>query len=56
MPQAGGFQIIQALRAMDFVDRTGRLQFSQHSPFNAQINRRFPHHDPVIPNDHRLPL
>ena len=36
--QACGFQIIQALRAMNVVDRLGHLQFDEDDVFDKQVN------------------
>jgi hypothetical protein len=40
--QARGFQIIQALRTMNLVDRFGYLQFDEDDAFDEQVNRLFP--------------
>jgi hypothetical protein len=37
--QACGFQIIQALRAMNLVDLLGYLQFDEDGAFDEQVNR-----------------
>ncbi len=40
--QARGFQIIQALRAMNLVDRLSDLQFDEDDVFDKQVNRIVP--------------
>jgi hypothetical protein len=52
--QARGFQIIQALRAMNLVDRLGYLQLDEDHAFDEQVNSIFPDHDPIVPNDHGM--
>jgi hypothetical protein len=54
--QAGGFQIIQALRAMNLVDRFHRFQFDDDDARDKQINGIFTDHDPIVPNDHWMLL
>jgi hypothetical protein len=54
--QACGFQIIQALRAMNIVDRPGYLQFDEDDVFDKQVNSIFPDHDPIVSNDHGMLL
>jgi hypothetical protein len=54
--QACGLQIIQALRAMDLVDRLGYLQFDQDDVFDEQVSRIVSDHDPIVSNDHTMLL
>jgi hypothetical protein len=54
--QAGGFQIIQALRAMNLVDRFHRFQFDEDDALDKQINGIFTDHDPIVSNDHWMLL
>ena len=52
--QARHFQIIQALRPMNFVDPLRRLQFDQNVTFNERVNRIVPDHDPIVSNGHAM--
>jgi hypothetical protein len=54
--QVRGFQIVEALRAMDFVDRLQYLQFDEDDVFDKQVNSIFPDHYPIVSNDHGMLL
>jgi hypothetical protein len=54
--QAGGFQIIQALRAMNLVDRFRHFHFDEDDTFDEQINGLITDHDPAVPINHRMLL
>jgi hypothetical protein len=54
--QVRGFQIIQALRAVNLVDRLGYLQFDEHAVCDQQVNSIFPDLDPIVSNDHGMLL
>ena len=54
--QTCGFQIIQALRAMNLVDRPGYFQFDEDHVFDEQVNRIVPDHNAIVSNDHAMLL
>jgi len=54
--QACGFQIIQALRVMNLIDRPRDLQFDEDDVFDEQVDSIFPDHDPIVSNDHGMLL
>ena len=54
--QACGFQIIQALRVMNLIDRPRDLQFDEDDVFDEQVDSIFSDHDPIVSNDHGMLL
>jgi hypothetical protein len=54
--QASGFQIIQALRPMDLIDRLRNFQFDEDKSFDQQVSRIIPNHDTIISNSHTMLL
>src|SRR5215469_6058089 len=51
--QAGGLQIIQALCAMNVVDRLAAFNSTRTL---QQISSKFLHYDAIVPNGHRILL
>src|SRR5271166_161693 len=55
-PQARRFEIVQALRPMNLVERPDRLQLHQDRVLDQQVHGIFANHDAVIPNGHSMLL
>src|ERR1700761_9776647 len=54
--QARGLEVIQALRAMNVIDRSGDLPFHKHDVFHEQVHGIVPDPGIVVPNDHAVLL
>ena len=54
--QARGFQIIQALRAMNLFDRFGCLQFDEDDVLDEGVSHIVHDHNPAVSNDHAMLL
>src|ERR1700761_5257160 len=54
--QARGPEVVQALRAMNVIDRPGDLPFHKHDVFHGQVHGVVPEPGIVVSNDHAVLL